>query len=160
MSTKLPIFCRVGQNALLNTVPGDTHCNEMGDFHNMMIFTTVQLMTITKMSSVIYSAMATLMSLLHQKPFVCDKAKKSVNHAYYRGLKSVTLDYYLRLQFIILMNDTWRVKRCIIIVIRIIIIILKSVFAHTWLCQCRCILHPRTTMAWWHVAYCSCLKIK
>jgi len=96
----------------------------MGDFHNMMIFTAVQLMTITKMSSVIYNAMATLMSLLRQKPFVCDKAKKSVNHAYYRGLKSVTLDYYLRLQFIILMNDTWRVKRCIII-----IIILKSVFA-------------------------------
>jgi len=83
MSTKLPIFCRVGQNALLNTVPGGTHCNEMGDFHNMMIFTTVQLMTITKMSSVIYNAMATLMSLLRQKPFVCDKAKKSVNHAYY-----------------------------------------------------------------------------
>jgi len=96
----------------------------MGDFHNMMIFTAVQLMTITKMSSVIYNAMATLMSLLRQKPFVCDKAKKSVYHAYYRGLKSVTvLDYYLRLQFIILMTDTWRVKRCIII------IILKSVFA-------------------------------
>ena len=118
-------FCRVGQNSLLNTVPGGTHCNEMGDFHNMMIFTAVQLMTITKMSSVIYNAMATLMSLLRQKPFVCDKAKKSVSHAYYRGLKSVTVDNYLRLQFIILMTDTWRVKHCIII----IIIILKSVFA-------------------------------
>jgi len=37
---------------------------------------------------------------------------------------SSTNDFRLRLRFVILMTDTWRVKRCTIIIIIIIIIIM------------------------------------
>ena len=37
---------------------------------------------------------------------------------------SSTNDFRLRLRFVILMTDTWRVKRCSIIIIIIIIIII------------------------------------